>query len=79
MNMLIKETFNNNNTFHRCGTTCLSKSSRKYAPMSATEVMQYGHSQLGPNFPHVGFFTVLKTFLNTKSPSTNGLSFTLAS
>ena len=47
--------------------------------MPATEVMQYGPSQLGPSFPHAGFFAVPKTFLNTKSPGTNGLSFTLMS
>ena len=34
---------------------------------------------LGPNFPHAGFFVVPKTFLNTKSPGASGLSFTLAS
>ena len=47
--------------------------------MLATEVMRYGFSQLGLNFPHAEFFAVPKTFLNTKSPGTNGLSFTLAS
>ena len=31
--------------------------------MSATKVMRYGPSQLGPNFPHAGFFAVPKTFL----------------
>ena len=85
MNMLTREIFINNNTFfrlftfHRRGITCSSKSSRKYAPIPATEVMRYGPSQLGPNFPYAGFFAVPRTFLNTKSPGTNGLSFTLAS
>ena len=41
--------------------------------------MRYGPSQLGPNFPHAGFFAVPKTFLNTKSSGANGLSFTFAS
>ena len=41
--------------------------------------MRYGISQLGPNFPHNGFFVVPKTFLNTKSLGANGLSFMLVS
>ena len=40
--------------------------------------MRYGPSQLGPNFPHTGFFVVPRIFLNTKFPSANSLSFTLA-
>ena len=60
MNMLIKETFINNNTFfrlftfHRRGITCSSKSSRKYAPMPATEVMQYGPPNWALTFPTLG-------------------------
>ena len=82
---MTKGTFINNNTFfrlftfHRRGITCSSRSSRKYAPIPATEVMRYGPSQLGPSFLHVGFFTMPRAFLNTKSPYANGLSFTLAS
>ena len=41
--------------------------------------MQYGLSQLVPSFPHAKLFAVPRTFVNTKSPGTNGLSFTLAS
>ena len=75
MNMLTKETFINNNTFfklftfHERGITCSSKSSRKYAPIPAIEVMRYGPSQLGPSFSHSRFLAVPRTFLNTKSPS----------
>ena len=49
------------------------------ARMPATEVMRYGRFQLGPNFPHAGFFAVHRTFLNTESLGANGLSFILAS
>ena len=48
----------------------------KYAPILATEVIRYGPSQLGPNFPHAGFFAVPTTVLNTKSLGANGLNFT---
>ena len=37
--------------------------------------MRYGPFQLGPNFPQAGFLVFPTTFLNTKSPGTNGLSF----
>ena len=56
-------------TFQGRGIICLSKSSRKYAPILATEVMRYGPSQLGPSFPHFRFLAAPRTFLNTKSPS----------
>jgi len=45
--------------------------------MPATEVIRYDPSQLGPNFPHAGFFAVPTTFLNTKYLGANGLNFTL--
>ena len=79
------ETFINNSTlfklftFQGRGTTCSSKSSKKYVPMPATEVIRYGPSQFGPSFLHARFFAVPKTFFNTKSPGTSGLSFTLVS
>ena len=41
--------------------------------------MQYGPSNLGHNFPQVGFLAIPKTFLNTTSPGASGLSFTLSS
>ena len=46
-------------------------------PIPATEVIRYGPSLLGPNFPHAGFFAVPTTFLNTKCPGVNGLNLTL--
>ena len=54
-------------TFQGRGITCSSKSSKKYASIPATEVMQYGPSQFSPNFLHAGFFAMPRTFLNTKS------------
>ena len=45
----------------------------------ATDVMRYGPSQLGLNFSQAGFLVFPKTFLNTKSPGANGLSFTFIS
>ena len=32
-----------------------SRSSKKYAPVPALEVIRYGPSQFGPNFPQLGF------------------------
>ena len=65
--------------FQGCGITCSSKSSKKYAYIPVTDVMRYDPSQLGPNFPHIGFFAIPRTFLNTKSSGTNGFNFILAS
>jgi len=47
--------------------------------MPTIKVMRYGPSQLGPNFPHAGFFAVVTTFLNTKSPGAKGLNLKLES
>ena len=68
----------NNNTFSGClhskGVVLQVHLSLQGSPITATDVMRYGPSQLGPSFPYAGFLAVPKTFLNT-----SGLSFTLAS
>ena len=55
------------------GTTSPSKSSKKYAPMPALEVIQYGPSQFEPNFPHAGFFIEPTTLRSTRLPGAKGL------
>ena len=71
---VVKNAFINNNTFSGY------LHSRDAVQLFPLDLQDDTHlSQLGPNFPHVRFFAVLKTFLKTRSPTVNGLSFTLAS
>ena len=73
----------NSNTFsdylHSKDEVLSSKSSKKYAHIPATDVIRYGPSQLGPNFPQVGFLVFPTSFLKTKSPGANGFNFTFIS
>ena len=59
-------------TFQGRGTTSPSRSSKKYAPIPALEVIRCGPSQFGPSFPHAEFFAEPTTLHSTRSPGAKG-------